>query len=87
MIGFVGMLLLFLIMITCRNFDFAKHEPLRPAEFLSVQYYQADNISDLVCLNQQSCLLIAGCIFFLYIGIKIFGAVQKKNRVKKLKFL
>ena len=86
MLGFVGMLLLFLIMITCRNFDFSKHEPLRPAEFLSVRYNQADNFNDFVCLNQQSCLLVAGSIFFLYIGIKIFGAVQKKNKVKKLRF-
>jgi len=88
MVGFLGMLLLFLIMVTCRNFDHNKHENLQAGTIpgLGIQYIKADTFNDLVCLNQQYSLFIAGGIFFLYIGIKVFGAIQKKRKVKKLRF-
>jgi len=88
MVGFVGMLFMFLILVTCRDFTYPVDEQINHVEVLSVlsfKYREQEPYKDLVCMNQQVFTLIAGAIFFLYIGAKIYGSVQKKRKVKKFK--
>ena len=88
MTGFIGMLFLFLILVTCRDFTPPTADQINYLELpiLSLKYRQDDQYKDIVCLNQQLFTLMAGGIFFIYIGAKIFSAVQKKRKLKKVKF-
>ena len=80
-IGFVGMLMMFIVLVGCREFNHLVDQESFDAYFRA----RAGQLTfkEEVCQNQSMLMYIGGLTFFLYIGTKIFGVYNTKRKINK----